>query len=239
MDIKGKVVIVTGASSGIGFILSKMLTQNGAKVALVARTGDILEKLSKELKDSFPISCDMSKENEVINMVKMVKDHYGRIDILINNAGRGYYSPIEKVDTKILHELFDLNLVGPIVAMREVIHIMKDQGEGRIINISSGTALMYIPNMSIYSSLKRALGAISFTANEELKEYNIKVSVVYPTLTDTNFGKNAARDPEIQFRPTGTIIPDTPEYISEKIIESIKTNDIEIFAHREMEENRK
>lgn len=239
MDIKDKVVIVTGASSGIGLVLSKMLTQNGAKVALIARSKDILDQLSKELKDSFPLVCDMSKENDVIDMIKKVKNHYGKIDILINNAGRGYFSPIEKIDTKILYELFDLNLAGPIIAMREVIPIMKDQREGRIINISSGTALMYIPNMSVYSSLKRALGAISFTANEELKDYNIKVSVVYPTLTDTNFSKNSARNPEVQYRSSNTMTPDTSEYIAEKIIKSIKNNDIEVFAHDEMEKNRK
>lgn len=238
MDIKNKVVIVTGASSGIGLSLSKMLTQKGAKVALIARSKDVLESLSKQLTDSFPIVCDMSKEDQIIGMIKKVKDHYGKIDILINNAGRGYFSPIEKIDTKILYELFELNLAGPVIAMREVIPIMKEQKEGRIINISSGTALMYIPNMSVYSSLKRSLGAISLTANEELKEYNIKVSIVYPTLTDTNFAKNASRgdnSPSFRSMPQA----DTAEYISDLIITSIENNDTEVFAHDQMRLNRK
>lgn len=88
MNIKDKVAIVTGASSGIGFETAKLLTQKGAKVALVARSIAKLTKLSKDLPDSMPIQTDMSNENEIKNMIKKVVEHYGRVDILINNAGR-------------------------------------------------------------------------------------------------------------------------------------------------------
>ncbi len=240
MDVQNNVVIVTGASSGIGLELARILTKKGAKVALVSRSKDKLEELSSKLKDSIVIVCDMTNEADIKAMVKKVKNHFGRIDILINNAGRGYYAPLDKTNLETLNELYRLNLEGPIVAMMEVIPIMKEQKEGQIINISSGTALMYIPNMSIYSSLKRALVGISLTANEELKEHNIKVSVVYPTLTNTNFAKNLQRD-ESNSSFSGRSMPegDTAEFIAEKIVESINTNETEIFAHEWMKDNRK
>src|SRR5207253_1933120 len=99
---------------------------------------------------------------------------------LINNAGQGYDAMIEKINSKTYHYIFDLDVVGPLIAMQEVIPLMHEQGGGAIVNISSGTALMSLPSMGAYSSLKRALVGLSLTANEELKNENISVSVVFP-----------------------------------------------------------
>lgn len=233
MDVKDKVVIVTGASSGIGLALSKILSEKGAKVALVSRSQEKLNNISKNLKDSFVVVADMSKEDEVRLMVNKVFDHYGSIDILINNAGVGYYASIEDTKIENLRKVFDLNTIGPLVAMQSVIPIMKKQGGGMIINISSGTALMYIPNMSVYSSSKRALGGISLTANEELKNHNIKVSVVYPTITDTNFLQNSIKEQNISLSNRNSQIPkiDSAEYVANKVLESITNGELEVFAH--------
>src|SRR5207237_1142404 len=120
---------------------------------------------------------------QVKDMVKKTIEHYGRIDILVNNAGRGYDAPVEKIDPKLYEELFVLNQLSPLVAMQEAIPHMKKQGEGAIVNISSGTSLMDIPGIGAYSSLKRALNGLSLTAREELKDDKIAVSVVYPYIT--------------------------------------------------------
>ena len=187
MDISGKAAIVTGASSGIGRAAAKLLSKKGAKVALVARSGDTLEKLSRELPQSFVSVADMANTEQVRHMVRDVAAHFGTIDILVNNAGRGYDAAIELMDINTYQDLFGLDVVGPVVAMQEVSPIMRKAGGGAIINISSGTALMALPNMGGYSSLKRALVGISLTARAELKRDNITVSVVYPFITDTNF----------------------------------------------------
>ena len=142
MDIKGKVAIVTGASSGIGLATAKLLSSKGAKLALVARSKDKLEKLAKELPEAIAVTADISKVEDVKSMVKQAYEHFGRIDILVNNAGRGYDVPVEKTDIEIFHYLFDLDVVGPLVAMKEAIPIMRRQGGGTIVNVSSGTALM-------------------------------------------------------------------------------------------------
>ncbi|VVB70280.1 L-rhamnose 1-dehydrogenase (NADP(+)) [uncultured archaeon] len=229
MEIQGKIVIVTGASSGIGLATAKLLGQNGAKVALVARSKEELEQISEEIPDSLIIVADMTIESDIKKMIQETKNHYGRIDILINNAGQGYYAPIEKINIEKYHQIIELNLIGPLIAMQEVIPIMKSQGSGTIINISSGTALMYLPNMAAYSSSKRALAGMTLTAREELKIDNIVVSVVYPYITNTNFGKNALRESVVNMTQREVPQGDAPELVAQKILEGIQTGEAEIF----------
>jgi len=237
MNIKGKIAIVTGASSGIGLSTAKLLTKKQAKVALVARSKEKLGKLAKELPGSLVIQADMTKKEEIKAMVKKVKDHFGRVDILINNAGQGYDASMENTDINEFHRLFDLDVIGPLIAMQQVVPIMRQQGGGVIVNISSGTALMVLPNMSAYSSLKRALAGISLTANEELKEDKILVSVVYPYITLTDFEKNTIKaknvkeiqwedDHDSDFQP-----PDSADYVAEKIAEGIENEETKIYVH--------
>ncbi|MBI3379154.1 SDR family NAD(P)-dependent oxidoreductase [Candidatus Gottesmanbacteria bacterium] len=234
MKIKGKVAIVTGASSGIGMACAKLLSHHGAKVALVARSKNILDNLYQELADSYTVATDIRKENQIKEMVKKVYNKFGRIDILVNNAGRGYDAMVEKIDIGMLRELIDLNFIGPLITMQEVIPIMRNQRGGTIINISSGTSLMSIPNIAAYSSLKKALNGLSLTAREELAKDKISVSVVYPYITATNFGKNimgGVRKWQPQDEDPDLPPVDPPEIVAEKILEVIKTGKPQIYAH--------
>lgn len=244
MKIDGKIVIVTGASSGIGLATARLLTQKGAKVALASRSKDKLDIIAKTLKDSIVVVTDMTSMQAIQTMIKKVKDHFGRIDVLINNAGQGYDSPVEKIKSDIFHNIFDLDVIGPLIAMQEVIPIMRHQREGVIVNISSGTALMYLSNMSAYSSMKRALVGISLTAREELKKDNISVSVVYPYITATSFEKHTIKESEeeeVSEVGSNFQLPkaDSAEYIAEKILYAIESKDAEVFAHDWMKSQRK
>ena len=233
MNVRDRVVIVTGASSGIGLATAKLLVKQGAKVALVSRSMEKLEKLSAELPNSIAIRADMTRIPEIKRMIDKTHEHFGRVDILINNAGQGYDAPVEKTDIDTFHYIFDLDVIGPLVAMQLVIPIMRKQGGGAIINISSGTALMYLPNMSAYSASKRALAGISLTAREELKMDNITVTVVYPYITLTEFEKNtieAVGENEEQIG-NAPFPPDSAEYVAQKILEGIESEEAEIFAH--------
>lgn len=242
MEINGKIAIITGASSGIGLATAKLFHKEGAKLALVARSTEKLEQIAKELKGSLPITADLSKIEQVQSMIKKAHQTFGRIDILVNNAGKGYDAPAEKTDPEILQYMINLDFVYPVMATKEVIPIMRKQGGGAIINVSSGTALMFLPEMSVYSALKSALGQFSLVVREELKENNIVVNVIYPYITLTDFEKNTFKDESVlPWKGEGDseaqepwAKADTAEYVAEKIVQGIKTGKAEIFAHEWM-----
>ena len=176
----------------------------------------------------------MSKIFEIKAMVEQVALRFGRIDVLVNNAGVGYDAPVGEIDVDTFHYIFDLDLVGPVVAMQQVIPHMKKQKSGIVINVSSAVAFMTLPNNAPYASIKRALSVVSLTANEELKPFNIAVSVVYPYITLTNFEKNTIRQnsvPESEMEPHGPFSPDNAELVAQKILEGIENPQPEIFAH--------
>ena len=229
MEVKNKIAIVTGASSGIGLATAKLLSKLGTKVCLVART-------ERKLPGTFNIKCDMSNVEDIKKMVKKTLEHFGRIDILINNAGIGYDAKVEDIEIKKIKYIVDLDLIGPIVAIQEVIPIMRKQKQGTIINTSSGTSRMYLPTMAAYSGIKRALNAVSLTARLELAKDNISVSVVYPYITATDFEKNTLKSGKLpEWDPNSNPDlppPDSAQKVAEMILEAIKTGKAEIFANK-------
>jgi short-subunit dehydrogenase len=239
MDVKGKVAIVTGASAGIGLATAKLLSSKGAKLALVARSKDKLDELAKQLPDSIAVVADVSKVNEVKKMVKQVYEHFGRVDILVNNAGQGYDASVTKIDLEIFRHLFDLDVLGQVVAIQEVAPIMQKQGGGAIVNVSSGLALMHMESMGGYAALKAALAHLSLTARAELKGDNISVSVIYPYITSTDFGKNTIKSSESmsweneepESAQEAWSKADPPEYVAKLIVEAIEEGMAEIMAH--------
>ena len=160
MQINDRVFIVTGASSGIGLSTALALSERGAKVALLARSTDALQKLAQQLPGSLPVTADMTQFDGVREAIRTVHRHFGRVDGLINNAGRSYAAAVEEIDPELFDEIFHLNVLGPIVAMQAVIPLMRAQGGGSIVNINSGTAFMTIPQYSVYSASKRALAGV-------------------------------------------------------------------------------
>jgi len=225
---KDTVIIVTGASSGIGMATVKLLAKKEVKLALVSRNIKILEDLSKEIPNSFVVTCDMTKAEDIIEMVRKVKEHFGRIDVLINNAGRGStWENVENIDLKEFKDLLELNVIGPIIAMQEVIPIMRSQGNGSIINIGSGTVKMLREGGSVYPGTKVLLEHISKVARKELEKDNIFVSIIHPFITKTNFFKNIQGN-EPALNSNLMSMADEPEKVADKIIEAIETGIFEI-----------
>ncbi len=229
MDIAGKIVLLTGASEGIGLATARLLTQQGAKVALVARSATKLQELASELPNARAFPADMREETAVQTMVKQVYQYYGRIDILINNAGQGMHVPIEHTNLEQYRAIFELNVIGVLSAMQAVIPLMREQSGGVIINISSGTSKMVLPGVGPYASTKYALNSITLTARLELAQDNIRVGLVYPGITATDFIKNAI-SVQINNERRRSMPIETPEQVAEKIVEAIRTEAAETYA---------
>jgi short-subunit dehydrogenase len=231
MQIKDHVFIVTGASSGIGLSTAIALSERGAKVALLARSTDTLQKLAQQLPESLPVTVDMTDFDRVREAVRAVHQHYGRIDGLVNNAGRSYGASIEKIELAVFDEIFHLNVLGPIVAMQSVIPVMRAQGGGSIVNINSGTAFMTIPQYSVYAASKRALLGFSLTAQAELEKDRIVVSEIYPFITATNFGKNRMGNPANGGPAANYAEGDKPEFVAGLILQAIEEGQAQYFAN--------
>ncbi len=231
MDIKEKVVIITGASEGIGLATARRLAAEGAKLSLAARSVDKLEALSVELRqqghEALVVPTDMRDAQSVQRMVAETVQQYGRVDVLVNNAGQSVAGPIAEIDTDAMRQVVELNIFGPIYAIQAIVPYMRQNGGGIIVNISSMTSKMTIPGLAGYASTKAALNLISQTARVELAPENIRVLLVLPRTTATNFGKNALgdramRERQRQHATARQVVVDSPEHVAGKILEAVQ-----------------
>ncbi len=187
--LNGKVAIVTGASSGIGEATALALAAEGAKVAIAARRTDRLETLSKRIKESggevLSITADVADEAQVREMVSKTKAEWGRVDILINNAGVMLLGPIFDADTEDWRRMMNVNVLGLMYATHAVLPLMKAQGVGHIVNISSVAGRVANANTGVYNATKWAVGAFSESLRKEVHKDNIRVTIIEPGLTAT------------------------------------------------------
>ena len=234
MQIKDRVFIVTGASSGIGLATAVALSGAGARVALLARSADLLQELAQKLPGSLSVTTDVTQFDRLREAVQIVHQHYGRVDGLVNNAGRSYAASVEEIDPALFDEIFHLNVLAPIVAMQAVIPLMRAQGGGSIVNVNSGTAFMTIPQYSVYSSSKRALLGFTLAARAELEKDGIVVSEIYPFITATNFGKNRMGNPSGGGPSASYADGDTPEFAAGLILQAIGEGQAQYFANERL-----
>jgi len=235
MNVKDKVVIVTGASQGIGLATSRLLSSKGAKVVLAARSFERLKENEKELSGSFAVKTDLRKPEDIKKLIAETVKKFGRVDILINNAGQGMWKDVEKIDIESQKLLMDLNYYAPLLLIQEVVPIMRKEGGGVIINVSSASAKKHVvPNLGAYASTKYALSGLSLIARAELEKDNITVSVIYPILVLTEFGDHSIfPEPQWLRHPTEKdhkLPKITPEKVAEKIVELIGTGEAEMVA---------
>lgn len=231
MKIKGSVIIVTGASAGIGLATAKVLAKKGAKVVLAARSADVLKKLEKEIPGSFAVPTDMRKPADIKALIKETQKKYGRIDVLINNAGQGLMAAVEDINIDDYKAIMDLNVFAVVRAMQAVIPVMRaqngDRRGGLILNVSSRVSKNYFPELAAYASTKYALNAISLTAREELAHDHIIVSVFHPKMTATDFGKNTLGEKYSSSDGRPGMEVDTASAVAEGIARQIESEEPE------------
>jgi short-subunit dehydrogenase len=189
--LNGQVVIITGASAGIGEATARRLAHQGAIVMLVARRKERLDALKSEIERAggraLAIAADVTREADRERLVEETLAACGRIDALVNNAGYGQRGPIEMVPVASIRENFETNLFSLIALTQRVIPIMRRQASGRIVNISSVAGRIARPLSSVYDATKHALEAISDGLRGELEPFGIKVVVIEPGFIITEF----------------------------------------------------
>lgn len=194
--LAGKVAVVTGASMGIGEAIAKLFAENGVRVVLLSRDSGRAEAARARIGfagQTMALACDVRHREEIDRAIGLTLHHFQRIDIWVNNAGRGILTSLDGVTMADVREVFDTNLFGALEAMKAIIAIMKQQGGGAIINISSVAGHIPLPFHPIYSGTKFAMNAIGKAARIELAGAGINVLTVCPGYVRTDFGVNAIK----------------------------------------------
>jgi short-subunit dehydrogenase len=199
MQVSGKVVVVTGASMGIGEATARIFVEHGASVVLLSRDAGRAEAARGRIghtERTLALSCDVRHREEIDRVLSLTLHHFDRIDVWINNAGRGMADSVAAMDMAACREMFDTNLFGAIDAMQAIIPVMRQQRAGTIINVSSVAGHIPLPFQAAYSATKFALNAISKSARVELKSSGIHVMTVCPGYVRTDFSANYMRGSE-------------------------------------------
>ncbi len=176
--VKNKVVVVTGATSGIGKASAELFKKCGAQVVCIAR---------RTCDDFYSISADITDAEAVKSAVRQIKQKFGRIDVLVNNAGMGISGAVEDTEISDVRAIFGLNFFGTLNVIKEVVPVMRESGGGTIVNVSSVAAELSIPFQSFYSATKAAVSSLSAALRGELAPFGIKVCAVLPGDVKTDF----------------------------------------------------
>lgn len=190
MIFKDKTVIITGGSEGVGAAAAHQFAEAGANLLLVARTKKNLEAAAAELRDKTRVAIfamDVTDPDACVDMFKKADFEFGRIDILINNAGYHQRGPFASVDAADLGKMIDVNLKAPIMLSRLALPYMRDAGGGAIVNVGSLAGQTPVPNSATYAAGKAGLRSLTYSLNEELGDAKIKVAIVCPGPIDTGF----------------------------------------------------
>ena len=224
-SLKDKAVLVTGASRGIGRAIALTFAERGAKLALIARDEEALRSVQQEIYgvggEAFHLFCDICDEWSVKRTVEDVHAQLEAIDILINNAGVGIHGPVESYSLANWRTTIETNLTSVFLMCRAVIPIMRTQGMGRIINVSSGAGRNGIANLAAYCASK--YGLIGFTESLALEVRNdgILVSTAIPGSTDTEFSGRAPEHAGVRVSTEGRL---SPFEVAEAIASLCETN---------------
>jgi len=219
--IKGKVIAISGGARGIGEATAKALAAAGAKVAV----GDLDAELASQSAQSYGgigLPLDVTSAESFAAFLDKVEAEYGRIDGLVNNAGVALHAMLDEVDLAEFTELLQLNVVSALGMMQAVLPAMREQGGGRIVNVSSGTTRMAPPTVGAYAAAKAALNMLGEVARKEWAADGIVVSTVLPSLTATEFGGG-------MYKLGDEIIPgffvQSADYVGRVIVRALRTGE--------------
>ena len=216
----GPVVAITGASAGIGRATALRLARDGAAIVACARRADRIERLAAEIEAAggraLAVVADVTSETDMNNLVARAVERFGRLDVIMCNAGFAAYGAIDDITPAQMHKLMDINYFGTYYATRAALPVFRRQGRGHVIFVSSIVGKRGVPFMGAYSATKFAQVGLAECLRAELRGSDIHVSVVFPVSTDTEFR-------EVMRRETGTDISSSrgPKQTAEDVADAI------------------
>lgn len=200
--LDGRVAIVTGASRGIGRDLGTALAKAGAHVALCARSTASLDSVAASIRDAggeaTPITCDVGDPDSIAGMTATVAEHYGRIDVLINNAGVMFSEPTLDASLESIQTTLDVNLRGALLCARAVAPHLRDAGGGSIVNIGSVFGAVGVPDHAAYAASKGGVTGLTRALAVEWARHGIRVNAVAPGYIETDLNADALADAELR-----------------------------------------
>jgi NADP-dependent 3-hydroxy acid dehydrogenase YdfG len=223
LDLTGKVVIVTGSSSGIGEATVRLLHAAGALPVLAARRAERLTALSAELGGALAVPTDVTDPSAQAALVQAAVDRHGRVDGLVVNAGASFHHRLEDVDPVAYLELLNLNVVSVVTAFQAVLPVMRKQHAGRIVAVSSGTTRGIPAGAGGYGASKAAMNMLTDVARKEFADDGIDVSLVLPSITASEFAGGRFLPGTTAPRP-GMVIH-TAEYVGRVILRALRTGE--------------
>ena len=198
-QLESKVAIVTGASNGIGRAIAEMYAAEGAKTVLVARRAEVLEEVAAGIRknggEALPVPTDVTQEAAIEALFAKTVKTYGRLDVVVNNAGVATNKPTEEITLQYWKEVMDINITAAFLCSRAAIRIMKDQKPqgGRIINMGSISAKTPRPDSIPYTTSKFAIQGMTHQLTQDGRKYNIVASIIHPGATLSGFTSGRGR----------------------------------------------
>ena len=233
-NLKGKVVAVTGASAGIGKVTAIKLAENGVKVVIGARNTEQLEKVVEEIKsnggEAVFVKTDVSNKADLVQLVNVAVTQYGKLDVIVNNAGVARISRIDELDTDGWDEMIDINLKGVLYGMAAAIPVFKKQQYGHIVNIISTAGINIVPTMAVYAGTKNAVRTIGEAFRQE-SDGNIRITGISPGYVKTDFAVKSVKTEEMKMASATKVeeLGISPEAIANAVIYTIsQPKDVEI-----------
>ena len=207
-NIQGKVIVITGASSGNGEAAARCLAEHGAAVVLGARRAERIEALAQEVTaaghKAKAVTTDVTDRDQVKRLVDTAVETFGRVDVLLNNAGLMPLAPLERLKIDEWDQMIDVNLKGTLYGIAAALPHMKEQKSGHIINVSSVYGHKLGPDATVYCATKFAVRALSEGLRQEVKPYNIRTTVISPGAVATELLEHIS-DKEIQEQTKGFV----------------------------------
>lgn len=234
MSLAGRVAAITGASSGIGLACAKHLAREGVAVALGARRVSLLDATAAEIRAAGGRAAiartDVTREPDVSALVDMAVREFGRLDVMICNAGFGYYAPIDETPADVMRRMMDVNYMGTFYGAAAALPVFRRQGTGHLIFISSIVGRRGIPAMGGYTATKAAQAGLAESLRAEFFGTPIHVSCVYPVSTPTEFIEAMARD--YGHRISGLGPKQTADEVADAIVACVRRPRPEVYPHR-------